>query len=200
MRKALLVHGVAAAALAVVAFACSHPKPVVAPEAPPAAATPAPATQPEPTTATGGTEVVSSEPAVTPAGVPEAGVASSELPADLAAINQAGYLKDAFFDNDKAELREDTRNVLAEDATWLKAHPTVKILLEGHCDERNTAEYNLALGWRRANAAKDYLVSLGVSVDAMVTISYGEERPFATGHDEKAWAQNRRVHFVVTAR
>jgi peptidoglycan-associated lipoprotein len=199
MRKSLLVHGIAAAALAVVVGACSHPKPVVAPALPSPAATPAPSPA-SGTQAPPGTLEVSSEPAVTPAGVPEAGVASSELPADVAAINQAGYLKDAFFDTDKAELRDDTRNVLAEDATWLKAHPSIKVLLEGHCDERNTAEYNLALGWRRANAAKDYLVSLGVAGDALATISYGEERPFATGHDEKAWELNRRVHFLVTAR
>ncbi len=198
MKKLLLVHGFAAAVLAGAIASCSHAKPVIAPEpAPPAAAaapTPAPEAQP------GGTVQVSSEPAITPAGTPESGVATGELPADVEAINRAGYLKDAFFDTDKADLRDETRNVLAADAAWLKAHPSVKILIEGHCDERNTAEYNLALGWRRANAAKDYMVSLGATAENLATISYGEERPFAPGHDESAWAQNRRAHIVVTAR
>jgi len=143
---------------------------------------------------------VQSEPAITPAGVPESGVEAGELPADVAAINQAGYLKDAFFETDKADLRDDTREVLAANAAWLKSHPSVKVTIEGHCDERNTAEYNLALGWRRANAAKDYMVSLGVIADNVATISYGEEKPFTAGHDEVAWSQNRRAHFVVTAR
>jgi peptidoglycan-associated lipoprotein len=198
MRKLLLVQGFATAVLAVAVASCSHPKPVIAPEpAPPAAAT---APTPAPEAQQGGTMQVSSEPAITPAGAPENGVAAGELPADVEAINRAGYLKDAFFDTDKADLRDDTRTVLAADATWLKSHPSVKILIEGHCDERNTAEYNLALGWRRANAAKDYMVSLGAAGDNIATISYGEERPFAPGHDETAWAQNRRAHFVVTAR
>jgi peptidoglycan-associated lipoprotein len=132
--------------------------------------------------------------------MPESGVAAGELPADVEAINRAGYVKDAFFETDKADLRDDTRDVLAANAEWLKAHPSVKLLIEGHCDERNTAEYNLALGWRRANAAKDYMVSLGVAGDNVTAISYGEEKPFAIGHDEGAWSQNRRAHFVVTAR
>ena len=73
-------------------------------------------------------------------------------------LNRAGYLKDAFFDTDKADLRDETRELLAANAAWLKRHPTVKVQIEGHCDERNTEEYNLALGWRRAFAVKDYLV------------------------------------------
>jgi peptidoglycan-associated lipoprotein len=200
MRKLILVHGVAAAAFAVAMASCSHPKPVIAPEPAATQVTPAPEPSTPSETAPSGTMQVQSEPKIAPAGVPESGVAASELPADVEAINRAGYLADAFFDTDKAELRSDTRDVLATDAIWLKAHPTIKILVEGHCDERNTEEYNLALGWRRANAVKDYLVSLGVSPDNIATISYGEEKPFATGHDESAWSQNRRAHFVVTAR
>ena len=82
----------------------------------------------------------------------------------------------------------------------MKKWPTVKIQIEGHCDERGSNKYNMALGDKRANATKDYLVSLGIDAARVTTISYGEERPFVTGHDEAAWAQNRRGHFVVTAK
>lgn len=177
------------------ALACSHPKPVVAPplQMPGQAAT-------TPTTPPTGTRSISSEPTLTPAQSPEAGIASSQLPEDLAELNRAGYLKDIFFDTDKSDLTSEARDTLAADAAWLKAHPSVTITIEGHADERNTEEYNLALGWRRANATRDYLVSLGVAAARIATISYGEERPFATGHTESAWAQNRRAHFVITAR
>jgi peptidoglycan-associated lipoprotein len=80
----------------------------------------------------------------------------------------------------------------------MKAHPEAEFLLEGHCDERGTREYNLALGDRRANATKDYLASLGVDPAKLKTISYGKERPFVEGHDESAWSKNRRTHFVQT--
>lgn len=173
---------------------CSRPKPVVAPEVSRPTQPAAPAAQPAPS------RDVAPEPSVQAASRPEAGIAAAELPADIEAINRAGYLKDIFFDTDKSDLRPDAREILAQNARWLLQHPTVKILIEGHCDERNTNEYNLALGWRRANAAKDYLVSLGVSPDRISTISYGEERPFATCHDETCWWQNRRAHFVVTAK
>jgi peptidoglycan-associated lipoprotein len=144
--------------------------------------------------------MVSPEPGISAAQNPESGVSASELPANLEELNKAGYLKDTFFDTNKAELRSDARDALAADASWLRGHPSVRILIEGHCDERNTEEYNLALGWRRANAAKAYLATLGVGTDRIATISYGEERPFATCHDESCWWQNRRVHFVITAR
>jgi peptidoglycan-associated lipoprotein len=123
-----------------------------------------------------------------------------ELPADIQELNRRGYLEDAFFDTNQYELTAEGREVLGKNAAWLHRYPTVKILIEGHCDERNTREYNLALGERRANVARDYLVSLGASADQIRTISYGEERPFANGHDESAWRLNRRVHFVITAR
>ncbi len=178
-------------------LACSHPKPVVAPPVQlPAASQQAPASSETPQ----GTQSISSEPSLAPAQSPETGIASSELPADLAELNKAGYLKDVFFDTSKADLSAEARDTLAADAAWLNAHPSVTISIEGHADERNTEEYNLALGWRRANAAKDYLVSLGVAANRITTISYGEERPFATGHNESAWAQNRRAHLVITAR
>ena len=109
-------------------------------------------------------------------------------------------LKPAFFDYDKADIRGDARDVLAGNATWLKKYSSVQFTIEGHTDERGTAQYNLALGDRRANAAKDYLVSLGVDASRVKTVSYGKERPFATGHDEDSWQKNRRAHFVVTAK
>jgi peptidoglycan-associated lipoprotein len=125
---------------------------------------------------------------------------TSELPEDLMVLNQRGYLEDVFFDTDRFDLTPEARGILAKNANWLLQYSTVLILIEGHCDERNTREYNLALGDRRANAVRDYLSSLGVSADRIRTISYGEERPFALGHTEEAWRLNRRSHFVITAR
>lgn len=125
---------------------------------------------------------------------------SSELPEDLAILNARGYLEDVFFDTDRFDLSPEARGSLAKNANWMLMYPTVQILVEGHCDERNTREYNLALGDRRANAVRDYLISLGVAGDRIKTISYGEERPFALGHTEEAWRLNRRAHFVITAR
>ena len=176
--------------------ACAHHKAVVAPQPQSVAETQSPAPQP----AGGGTTTVAPEPRISTAETPESAVRTGELPASLEEINKAGLLKDAFFDTDKAELRTDARDVLAADASWLKDHPSVRIMVEGHCDERNTEEYNLALGWRRANAVKTYLAQLGVTADRVSTISYGEEKPFATCHNESCWSQNRRAHFVVTAR
>jgi len=125
---------------------------------------------------------------------------TSELPEDLMVLNQRGYLEDTFFDTDRFDLTPEARGVLAKNANWLLKYSTVMVLVEGHCDERNTREYNLALGERRANAVRDYLRSLGVSGDRVRTISYGEERPFALGRTEEAWRLNRRAHFVITAR
>lgn len=96
-----------------------------------------------------------------------------------------------FFDYDKSLIRPDGQRTLRRQAEFLRANPTATITIEGRCDERGTREYNLALGDRRANAAKDFLVSLGISPDRIRTISYGKERPVVLGHDEAAWAQNR---------
>lgn len=103
-----------------------------------------------------------------------------------------------FFDFDKFNLKPDARKTLEKQAAWLKANPSVRITIEGHCDERGTREYNLALGERRANSAKDYLVSLGVNPGRLKTISYGKERPVAMGSNEAAWTQNRRSVTVVS--
>jgi peptidoglycan-associated lipoprotein len=111
---------------------------------------------------------------------------------------EKGYIQDIFFDYDKSEIRPDSREKLDKAAGWMKQHPEAEFLLEGHCDERGTREYNLALGDRRANATRDYLVSLGVDAAKLQTISYGKERPFVEGHDESAWSKNRRTHFVQT--
>ena len=124
----------------------------------------------------------------------------SELPEDLADLNARGYLEDTFFDTDRFDLTPEARGILAKNANWMLQYPTVMVLVEGHCDERNTREYNLALGDRRANAVRDYLLSLGVTGDRVRTISYGEERAFALGRTEEAWRLNRRAHFVITAR
>ena len=105
-------------------------------------------------------------------------------------------VKDAYFDYDKADIRADTRAALSSTADFLKAHPSVKVTIEGHCDERGSTEYNLGLGDRRSAAVKEYLVSLGVSADRMTTVSFGKEKPFCMEHDETCWQQNRRGHFV----
>jgi len=159
---------------------CTHRPPKSVPEAreTPAAVTPAPTVRPTP--------------------VPD--VREDVLSEDLAALNRRGYLKDVFFDYDKANLRDDARSSLAADADWLKRYPSVQILIEGHCDERGTSEYNLSLGDRRANAAREYLASLGVEESRIKTVSYGKERPFGTQSTGGCWKDNRRAHLVITAK
>lgn len=103
-------------------------------------------------------------------------------------------VKDAFFDYDKADIRPDARDVLSHDADFLKAYSQIHLMIEGHCDERGGEEYNLALGERRAEATKQYLVSLGVSADRVQVVSYGKERPFCTAEGESCYQQNRRGH------
>lgn len=105
-------------------------------------------------------------------------------------------LQPAFFDYDSDALRDDARATLDRDAKLLRDNASWKIVIEGHCDERGTVEYNQALGERRAQAARDYLAQAGIDAGRMRIISYGKERPFSDGHDEAAWSQNRRAHFV----
>ena len=123
---------------------------------------------------------------------------------DLAKLNsyvrERGLLCDVYFDFDKAELKAESRERLARNAEWLKSHPEFQVAIEGHCDDRGTNEYNLALGERRASSARDYLVTLGVAAARVRTLSYGEERPVCTQENENCWWQNRRAHFVVTGR
>lgn len=104
-------------------------------------------------------------------------------------------LADAFFDFDEASLRADAKTALENNAKWMEKN-SGNVIVEGHCDERGSVEYNLALGEKRAKAAKEYLVSYGIAANRLTTISYGKERPFDPGHDENAWSQNRRAHFV----
>jgi peptidoglycan-associated lipoprotein len=106
-------------------------------------------------------------------------------------------VKDAYFEYDKADIRPDARDALSATATFLRAYPQVKVVIEGHCDERGSTEYNLALGDRRAAAAKQFLVSLGISADRMDTVSYGKERPFCSASTEECYQQNRRAHIVM---
>ena len=108
-------------------------------------------------------------------------------------------LRDVNFDFDRYDLRPDAREILKENAAWLKANPQVRAEIEGHCDERGTDEYNLALGAKRADSVKRYLVDLGISAERLSTVSYGEELPLCKEQNEICWAKNRRAHFAVSA-
>jgi len=161
-------------------------------QAPPPSPTPAPiqdpATMPEEVVQEPITETIVSQ------------EVTEELPEDLAQLNAQGYLEDVFFDTDRFDLTPAARETLTRNVAWLQKHLAISILVEGHCDERNTREYNLALGERRASAVRDYMAFLGIFPQRIQIISYGEEKPFAFGHDESAWRLNRRSHFVITAR
>lgn len=130
-----------------------------------------------------------SHPQPAPAAPPEA------LPPPAPKL-EASDFKDAYFDFNKFELRDDTRAALDADAKLLREHPGTRITLEGHCDERGTIEYNVALGEKRADAAKQYLTQSGVDISLIKTMSYGKDRPFCTEHNEACWAKNRCVHFA----
>lgn len=109
----------------------------------------------------------------------------------------AQNVKDAFFDYDKADIRADARAALAQTAQFLRSYAQVRVTIEGHCDERGSTEYNLALGDRRAQAVRQFLISLGIAADRLETVSWGKERPFCTDSNESCWQQNRRGHFVM---
>ena len=117
--------------------------------------------------------------------------------ADFAPVRD---LADVYFDFDKYDIRGTDAKTLDSNATWLKSNPNHLVLIEGHCDERGTNEYNLALGERRAKSTMNYLVSQGVQANRITIISYGEERPQCTEHTESCWAKNRRAHFLVKPR
>ncbi len=119
------------------------------------------------------------------------------LSRSLQDLNEMGLLKDIFFDFNKYNIREDQWPRLQEDIQVLKKYPNFRILIEGHCDERGSNEYNMALGWKRANTVRDALIQAGISPSRIETISYGEERPFETCHNETCWSKNRRAHFVI---
>lgn len=109
-------------------------------------------------------------------------------------------VRDAYFDYDKSDIREDAKPVLAAAANFLKSNSTIKFSIEGHCDERGSEEYNLGLGDRRANSVKTYMASLGISADRMSAISYGKERPQCRESNEECWQKNRRAHFAMSAK
>jgi peptidoglycan-associated lipoprotein len=117
--------------------------------------------------------------------------------APVPAAKRSADFKDVFFDFDRSNLRADQQELMAANIAWLKANAMTQIILEGHCDERGTAEYNISLGERRARVVRDALVKGGIAAARISVISYGEERPFVLGHDESAWKWNRRAHFVL---
>jgi len=112
----------------------------------------------------------------------------------------SGYLNPVFFDLDRADIRPDAKDVLGQNSEFLRKYPTLKVTIEGHCDERGTREYNMALGQRRASAAKEYLASLGIDASRLTIVSFGKERPFCAVRSEDCWQKNRRAHFLVTAK
>jgi peptidoglycan-associated lipoprotein len=172
-----------------VAAACGGKKPPIPrpPQPPPSSATNRPPAPPEP---------VAEPTIVPPEPVRDDAIASGSLDD----INRNSPLKPLFFEYDSSEITLEGRSVLDANAVLLKKYSTWAITIEGHCDERGTAEYNLALGERRAVSARAYLVSLGLAADRLRTVSYGKEFPFDPGHDEAAYAKNRRAHFVITAK
>ena len=130
----------------------------------------------------------------------EQSLVAKKTPGIEGEVFETKLLKDIYFDFDKYDIRQGDAEILKGSAALLAKFPNVKIQVEGHCDERGTGEYNLALGERRANSTKNYLVSLGISVNRISIISYGKERPLDPGHNEEAWTKNRRAHTVITSK
>jgi peptidoglycan-associated lipoprotein len=177
--------------LSVVVGACSKKAPPLArPMPPPAAADPVPPPAPPPPPS----------PVAEPVPVPPMPVEDSIGSKSLDDLNRESPLNPLFFGEDSSDVSSEGQQVLQANAEVLKKFPSWQITIEGHCDERGTAEYNLALGERRALAARTYLISLGIPADKVKTVSYGKEFPFDPGHDEAAWTKNRRAHFVITAK
>jgi peptidoglycan-associated lipoprotein len=172
--------------------ACSRRTlPVARPGPPPPPASPAPATRPP----------SPPEPVAEPTIVPAEPVRDDAISsASLDDLNRNSPLMPVFFEYDSSDLTPESQKALDSNAAVLKRYSTWAVTIEGHCDERGTAEYNLALGERRAVNARAYLVSLGIPADRLRTVSYGKEFPFDPGHGEAAFAKNRRAHFVVTAK
>ncbi|HEY7925057.1 MAG TPA: peptidoglycan-associated lipoprotein Pal [Vicinamibacteria bacterium] len=125
------------------------------------------------------------------------GASGSDIAGGAAFTGEGGPLADIHFELDSAALSDEARSTLEKHALWLQGQRGARVTIEGHCDERGTVEYNLALGEQRARATRDYLVSLGVGQDRLRVVSFGKERPLATGGDESSFAQNRRAHFAV---
>jgi peptidoglycan-associated lipoprotein len=190
MRRSVRVFAAVALAAVVGVSACGKKKPAPPPAPPPAAPAPAPTTQPAP------------PPPPPPAPAPERTPTEDEIFAKktLEQLNSEKPLDDAFFDLDSSQIREDGKAGLQKDAEWMKRWTSTRVMIEGHCDSRGTAEYNLALGERRAAAVRDYLVNLGVPANRVTTVSKGKEQPFCADDNEGCWQQNRRGHFIITAK
>jgi peptidoglycan-associated lipoprotein len=163
------------------------PPQVAAPPPPPPPAAPAPPPPPPPPP----------PPAPAPAALTEEEIFQRKT---VDQLNAEKPLGDVFFDLDKSEIRTDARPALQVDADWMKKWTTTQVVVEGHADSRGSSEYNLALGTRRANTVKEYLVSLGVPANRLTVVSKGKEAPFCTEENEACWQQNRRGHFVITAK
>jgi len=131
-----------------------------------------------------------------PPAAPAAKVTPPEAKKEVPVVAPAVALMDINFDFDKYAIRPGDAEKLKRNYDWMKANPNKKVRVEGHCDERGTVEYNLVLGQKRADSAKNYLVNLGVNASLLETVSYGKERPLDPGHNETAWAKNRRAHFL----
>ena len=175
-----------------VVVACGGKKPPVArPMPPPPPSNPTTSSRPP-----APPQPVSEPTIVPPEPVPDDAISS----ASLDDLNKNSPLKPVFYELDSSELGPESLKTLDENAAVLKRYATWVVTVEGHCDERGTAEYNLALGERRAIAARAYLVSLGIAADRLRTVSYGKEFPFDPGRDETAFSKNRRAHFVITAK
>ena len=184
-----------AVALAVCVAGCGQREAPLESPAPPAATAPPVAAPGSPSAALPDEAVpVLSEVIAGP--IADDGIASRSLDE----LNSDSPLSPVFFAVDSSELDDAGRAAVAANAEILRLYPTWTVTVEGHCDERGTAEYNLALGERRAVAIRTYLMSLGVAADRVQTVSYGKEYPFDAGHDDRAWAQNRRGYFVITAK
>lgn len=132
-----------------------------------------------------------------PSWKPEAPPATVDVTSSADYWNKQGVMKRIHFDTNKYDILPESRVILKQNAAWLLAHPQFRVAIEGHCDERNTEAYNLALGERRANAAKEYLVGLGVPGTKIQTVSYGKSRPLCFDHMESCWQQNRRDEFLL---
>jgi len=181
---------VLALALVAALAACGGKRPPVLATTPGGEAAP-------PTTETAPAQPLDEGPDVRPVGGDE-GAAGVDIPGGALGAGEASPLADIRFEYDSAALTDEARATLEKHALWLQGRRGVRVTVEGHCDERGTVEYNLALGEQRARAARDYLVSLGVAADRIRVVSYGKERPLDPGTGEAAWAKNRRDHFAVT--
>lgn len=147
------------------------------------------------------TEEITEEPEITESTTALRGedIPLAERPEDVVFVEPwAGVFEDIHFEFDKYRIRPEDESVLQRIGSWLKEHDETQVLIEGHCDERGTNEYNMALGEQRSLSTRRYLIGLGVDAAKLTTISYGEERPLELGHNEYAWAQNRRSHFVIS--